>query len=76
MEATMYGWSEFTSEPESELFLSDPNATDSDSETLLELGARPDAAIRWSYIYDHVSVVQELPPSIEGHHYTGWLLFA
>ena len=37
----MFGWSEFTVEPEFELYLNDPIATDEMSATLLELWARP-----------------------------------
>lgn len=73
----MFGWNEITSDPESDLFLSDPVATDAESTTLLELGASLDAAIRWSYIFDDgISLVQEFPPSIDGHSYSGWMLVA
>ena len=73
----MLGWNETTIDPESELFLHDPLATEDDSASLLELGATPDAAIRWSYILDDGgSLIQELASGIASLRHTGWMLVA
>jgi len=73
----MLGWSEITTDPESEQFLNDPFTTDEDSASLLELGANADGAIRKSYsLLDADLVIQESMPPIEDCQHTGWLLFA
>lgn len=73
----MLGWSEFTHDPESEQYLSDPFTTDGDSAALLDLGAGTDGAIRASYaLLDADLLIQELLPRVEAFQHTGWLLVA
>jgi hypothetical protein len=77
LEDVMYGWTEITSDPESELYLSDPFATDDDSASLFELGAPGDAAIRTSYnLLDADLATYEPVPPIDHPHHTGWFAFA
>jgi len=77
LEDAMYGWTEIPSDPEFELSLTDPAATDDANVTMLELGAGPDAAIRWSYIYDDgIGVMQHLTPGVDNLQYTGWMFLA
>jgi hypothetical protein len=73
----MLGWSEITTDPESEQFLNDPFTTDEDSASLLELGANVDGEIRGSYsLLDADLVIQESLLPIDRYQHTGWLLFA
>ena len=73
----MYGWTEITNDPESELYLNDPFATDDDSASLFELGASADAAIRTSYsLLDADLATYEPVPPIDHRLHTGWLLLA
>ena len=72
----MFGWSEITVGPESELLVSHPCTTDADSASVSELGADPDLAIRWSYITDADFTIQEPMPAVSDHGHTGWLLVA
>jgi hypothetical protein len=73
----MLGWTEITTDPESEQYLSDPFTTDEASASLFALGARADGAIRESYVLlDADLVIQELSLPIDGCRHTGWLTFA
>ena len=73
----MLGWTEITTDAESEQFENDPFTTDEDSASLLDLGAGVDGAIRRSYsLLDADLVIQELALPIDGFRPTGWLTFA
>jgi hypothetical protein len=73
----MLGWTEITTDPESEQYLSDPMTTDEDSASLFALGASAGGAIRESYILlDADLVIQEFALPIDGRHHAGWLIFA
>jgi hypothetical protein len=77
LEDAMYGWTEITGTPDSELCVHDPYATDQDRVTWLELGASPDGDIQWSSTLDEgLSVLPELAPRVDGGRYTGWVLVA
>jgi hypothetical protein len=76
LEDMMFGWSEITVGPESELFVCDPCTTDADSASLFELGADPDMATRWSYVLDAEFTIQEPMPAVYDHSHAGWLLVA
>jgi hypothetical protein len=73
----MLGWSEITTDPESEQYLSDPFTTDEDSATLFELGADADEAVRGSYgLHDADLLIQEPMLPIGAYRHTAWLLIA
>jgi hypothetical protein len=73
----MLGWSEITTDPESEQYLSDPITTDEDSATLFELGADADEAVRESYgLHDADLLIQEPMLPIGAYQHTGWLFVA
>ena len=73
----MLGWTEITTDPESEQYLSDPLTTDGDSATLFELGAVADGAIRASYgLLDAGLVIRDLAPHVGEYRRAGWLTFA
>jgi hypothetical protein len=73
----MLGWTEITTDPESDQYLSDPFTTDGDSAALLALGARADGAIRESYSFlDADLVIRGMSLPVDGYRHTGWLTFA
>ena len=73
----MLGWTEITTDPESEQYLSDPLTTDEASASLFALGASADGDIRESYVLlDADLVIREFALPIDGCRHTGWLTFA
>ncbi len=73
----MLGWTEITTDPESEQYLSDPFTTDGDSAALLAPGAHADGAIRESYSFLDVDlIIRRMSLPVDGYRYTGWLTFA